>query len=170
MKNLIVAAIAVTVIGFMVVKSVEPVSDQRTEARSNVMRIAEDIRVKPKTKVIPYDNLIRAIIHVESKGDDSAVNESGAVGCMQIKPIMVREVNRILIKIGETRQFKLEDRLSRFRSVQMFTLWRQYHHESDSDEVIARCWNGGGNGYKMKSTERYWNKVQRILKSFSETR
>jgi len=170
MRNLIIAAIAVTVIGFMVVKSVEPIDSSPSGAESNVMQIAEDIRAKPKTKVIPYDDLIRAIIHVESKGDDMAVNKSGAAGCMQIKPIMVREVNRILLKIGETRQFTLADRFNRIRSVQMFTIWRQYHHASDSDEDIARCWNGGGDGDKMDATLGYWKSVQRTLNSFSKKR
>ena len=32
-----------------------------------------------------------------------------------------------------------------------------------SDEVIARCWNGGPKGYKRKKTLHYWNKVQKEI-------
>ena len=36
--------------------------------------------------------------------------------------------------------------------------------KNDTDEVIARCWNGGPKGYKRNSTVDYWNKVNRLLK------
>ena len=42
----------------------------------------------------------------------------------------------------------------------MFYIWKEFHHPEDSDEVIARCWNGGPKGWKRKSTNHYWNKVQ----------
>jgi hypothetical protein len=173
MRNLIVATLAAvnaTTIGYLTYRAYGPKERSSEIAEVKIVEIEEQTEELIKTEVIPYTDLIRAIIYVESKGDDLAVNKSSATGCMQIKPIMVREVNRILHKIGETRQFTLFDRYSRSKSIQMFNIWKQYHHPSDSDEVVARCWNGGGNGYKMKSTERYWNKVQRILKSFSETR
>jgi hypothetical protein len=45
------------------------------------------------------DPLIAAIIQVESGGDTLAYNsKEDAVGCLQIRPIMVREVNRLLGK------------------------------------------------------------------------
>ena len=37
--------------------------------------------------------------------------------------------------------------------------------ENDSDEVIARNWNGGPRGYKIKRTEKYWSKVAKQLNS-----
>ena len=46
-----------------------------------------------------WDRLVNAIIYVESRGNDSAIGDRGkAVGCLQIHPICVREVNRILRK------------------------------------------------------------------------
>ena len=45
---------------------------------------------------IPKNNLIEAIIYVESRGDIKEHNISeDAVGCLQIRPIMLREVNRL---------------------------------------------------------------------------
>ena len=35
---------------------------------------------------------------------------------------------------------------------------------NDSDEVIARCWNGGPKGGKRKATLHYWNKVKKHIK------
>lgn len=111
---------------------------------------------------IPKNNLIEAIIYVESRGDTLAHNISeNAVGCLQIRPIMVREVNRILRKQKIKKKYKLKDRYSRKKSIEMFYIWKDYHHSEDSDEVIARCWNGGPKGWKKKSTNYYWAKVRK---------
>lgn len=108
--------------------------------------------------------LEKAIIHVESRGNDRAVNNrTNAVGCMQIRPIMVREVNRILSIKGEGKRFTYDDRLNREKSLDMFRIWRSFHHKKDSDEVVARCWNGGGDGHNMTATIKYWNKVKRLI-------
>jgi hypothetical protein len=45
----------------------------------------------------------------------------------------------------------------------MFYIWKDYYHSEDSDEVIARCWNGGPKGWKRKATKYYWTKVQKEL-------
>ena len=58
------------------------------------------------------------------------------------------------------KKYTLEDRYSREKSIEMFYIWKEFHHPEDSDEVIARCWNGGPKGWKRKSTNHYWNKVQ----------
>ena len=114
-----------------------------------------------RTKVAPVikDNLVAAIIHVESRGDDSAIGDNGlAVGCLQIHPIMVREANRLL----RADSFTLSDRYSRVKSVQMFEVIRANVKEA-TNEKVARCWNGGGNGYKKRATLKYWNKVKKQL-------
>jgi len=109
--------------------------------------------------------LEKAIIQVESSGNDLAVNQrTNAVGCMQIRPIMVREVNRILSLKGEmNKRFTYDDRLSRAKSLDMFRIWRDYHHSDDTDEVVARCWNGGTRGDQMEATIKYWNKVKKLI-------
>lgn len=112
--------------------------------------------IQTKTK-----SLIDALILVESSGKENAYNKKeNAVGCLQIRPIMVREVNRILRKQDNKQRFTKEDRWDCGKSEEMFYIWRDYHHPNSSDEVIARNWNGGPRGYKKQSTEHYWNKVQ----------
>lgn len=128
---------------------------------------SKTLYVKPieskKVTRVPQEVVI-GMIQVESNGNDNAYNKSEeAVGCLQIRPIMVREVNRILKKQGEEYRFKMKDRWDRDKSLQMFWVWRDYHHPNSTDEVIARNWNGGPNGYKKKSTEKYWEKVNRCL-------
>jgi len=103
------------------------------------------------------DPLIAAIIQVESGGDTLAYNsKEDAVGCLQIRPIMVREVNRLLGKDS----FTLSDRWSKVKSIQMFNILRS-HLKGASDEKIARTWNGGYNGHNIPQTMQYWNKVKK---------
>ena len=108
---------------------------------------------------IPKDELVEAIIQVESRGNDSAYNpKEDAVGCMQIRPIMVREVNRLIGKDS----FNLDDRWDRDKSIGMFYVIKA-HTKNPTDEKLARNWNGGWSGYKKRSTLKYWEKVKREL-------
>ncbi len=106
------------------------------------------------------DPLIAAIIQVESGGDTLAYNsKEDAVGCLQIRPIMVTEINRLLGKDS----FTLSDRWSKVKSIQMFNILRSNIKEA-SNEKIARVWNGGYNGHKKQSTLKYWKKVKQQFK------
>ena len=133
-------------------------------AFNNTENISEDIKQNiVKVDTIKRDILLEAIIVVESNGNDSCVGDRNlgrpSVGCLQIRPIMVREVNRLLRKQKIKKKYTLNDRYSRKKSIEMFYIWKDYHHSEDSDEVIARCWNGGPKGWKKKSTNYYWAKV-----------
>ena len=128
------------------------------------------IELKPKSiqPVITDGDLLNALIFVESRGNDSAVGDrhlvgNEAVGALQIRPIMVREVNRICKIIGSHQRFTLKDRFDRDKSIHMFMIWKEFHHRDSSPEKIARNWNGGPKGYKVSRTEKYWLKVEKQL-------
>lgn len=105
------------------------------------------------------DKLIDAIIYVESRGNTLAHNISeDAVGCLQIRPIMLREVNRLL----GFQKYKLNDRWNKTKSIEMFNVIKN-HTIDPSNEKLARNWNGGWNGYKKPSTLKYWHKVKAQL-------
>jgi len=107
------------------------------------------------------DPLIDAIIEVESGGDTLAYNsKEDAVGCLQIRPIMVREVNRLL---GEDK-YTLKDRWNKAKSIEMFNVIRS-HLKGATDEQIARTWNGGYNGKNNPKTLVYWNKVKKYTQN-----
>lgn len=107
------------------------------------------------------DNLVEAIIWVESRGDTLAYNKSEeALGCLQIRPIMLREVNRLLAKNSIKKVYTLKDRISRSKSIEMFNVIRG-HINNPTNERIARTWNGGYN--YGESTLKYWNKVKQKL-------
>lgn len=132
--------------------------------------VATPIEIKPKgISNITSDSLfVNALIIVESQGRDSIIGDrhlvgNEAVGALQIRPIMVREVNRILKLKKSKIRFKLKDRFSREKSVQMFRIWKEFHHKDSDFEKIARNWNGGPKGYKISRTAHYWAKVQKEL-------
>jgi hypothetical protein len=111
------------------------------------------------------ENLLDAIIQVESRDNDSAYNKGeDAVGCLQIRKTMVDDVNRILRKQGakDDELYSYEDRWERILSIQMFKIYCEYYTLETSEE-ISRCWNGGPRGMDKEVTSYYWNKVKSEL-------
>lgn len=138
----------------------------------NIKHMNDLIELTPKpieqVAVVTEADLINALIHVESRGNDSAIGDrhlvgNEAVGALQIRPIMVREVNRILKLKKSDKRFKLSDRFDREKTIEMFLVWKNHHHPEGDFEKIARNWNGGPKGYKKSRTEKYWIKVQQEL-------
>ena len=128
-----------------------------------------EIRGKGNGQIDHMDELIEAIIFVESSGREDAIGDAhlgkASVGCIQIRPIMVREVNRILKKSGKALRYRLKDRYSCEKSKAMFMVWHNAYHRDSSFEKIARNWNGGPQGYKKPSTEGYWAKIKTYAKA-----
>lgn len=120
-----------------------------------------------------WEDLINAIIYVESRGNDSAIGDGGkAVGCLQIHPICVREVNRILRKRKSNVRYSLQDRYNRVKSVQIFSIITEHHWKCceyvtfmEYAEIVSRKWNGGPRGDKKKATLKYWYKVEKHLQN-----
>ena len=108
------------------------------------------------------DSLISAIMFVESSYRPNAYNAtSGATGCMQIMPVMVAEVNRI---IGHEK-YTLQDRWNCETSVDMFLVWKNHHHAHSDWETIARHWWGGPKWGEHAISDFYWDKVESALNS-----
>jgi hypothetical protein len=102
--------------------------------------------------------LIAAMIQVESGGNECAYNRSEqAAGCLQIRPIMVAEAERLGI------DFTLADRWDCAKSVRFF-IELQMTKKRTSFEEMARCWNGGPKGNSLNSTLNYWQGVQTAMK------
>lgn len=112
----------------------------------------------------PFDwtPVIEAIIQVESEGDPNAKcgNQCGA---MQITPILVQECNDILAKRNSKKRYTLKDRFSVQKSKEMFLLIQSHHNPDNNVEKAIRSWNGGQR-YKVRSTQRYYQKVLAAMK------
>jgi hypothetical protein len=97
-----------------------------------------------------YYQLIKAVVHVESKGNDSAYNaKEGAVGAFQIRQCRVDHFNRL-----QGTNYILEDFYNYDLSLECFLFFAQ----GKSFEKAAKSWNGSG-----KLTIIYWDKVQSQL-------
>ena len=109
--------------------------------------------------------LIKAMCIVESGGDPLAYRESEkAAGILQIRPVMVNEVNRIVGK----KKFTLNDRWSVSKSIQMFRIYSKFYNKYHNEvsyiyENVSRRWNGGPTGHSKKSTKKYWHEVKQLL-------
>jgi hypothetical protein len=109
--------------------------------------------------------LFAAICIVESGGNPNARNAGeDAVGIAQIRPVMVRDCNRIAELRGLRTRWTLDDRTSVHKSWQMWWLYQDHYARDKSLEYKARIWNGGPSGHKKPATKPYWNKVEAELK------
>jgi len=116
---------------------------------------------RPIEQPIAIDTLLMAVMAVESNFDSMAYNsKENAAGVLQIRPIMVREVNRLL---GEDK-YTLKDRWNKAKSIEMFNVLRS-HLKGATDEEIARTWNGGYNGKNIPETMQYWLKVKQYTQN-----
>ena len=107
---------------------------------------------------------VESIIQIESKGNDKSIAKDGSAGPLQIKPVLVKDVNRILRRRGDRSLFTLADRFDRKKAIDMFWIYQNYYgSESDSFEVMARRWNGGPAGPRSKKTKKYWQKVHKVF-------
>jgi hypothetical protein len=129
----------------------------------------KEIKIEPIIIEPEITSLIDALIEVESNGNDSAVGDTHlgepSIGVLQIRPVMVREVNRILKLKGTNHRYKNKDRFSKEKSIEMFKIWQEFHHNDSDYEEIARSWNGGPKGPKNPRTYSYWKKVEQQLAS-----
>ncbi len=108
--------------------------------------------------------LIPLLIQVESSGDPNAIGDGGrAVGCLQIHPVVVEDVNRIY-----QTKYTEKDRLNKAKSMSICRLYLKYYGtryqlktgKKATMEALARIWNGGPDGWKKQSTVKYWKKVK----------
>jgi len=141
----------------------QPVVEPMVEL--NVKDVVVDVTPPNVVDSLDLTPLVNAMIMVESSGNDSAYNHSErAVGCLQIRPIMLKECNRILRLSNSDVRYNLSDRWDRGKSIEIFYIVSNYHHKEGVYEEIARAWNGGPKWSEKSGTKRYWNKVQNKLK------
>jgi len=112
-----------------------------------------------------YMTLILALIMVESGGNDFEIGDDGkAYGCLQMHAAYVQDAAEYAGK-----DWVHEDAFQRVVAIQIFMAYMARYATEErlgrepTLEDIARIHNGGLNGYKKKSTEKYWQKVKSML-------
>lgn len=113
-------------------------------------------------KAYDWTRVINAIIQVESGGNAKAVSRD-CVGVMQIRPLLVRDVNEYLKMRGSSKRYTLNDRFSPEKSKEMFILYQKRYNPTNNEEKAIRLWNGGSK-YSVAKTERYYRKVLSHMK------
>lgn len=86
-----------------------------------------------------WDIFINALIWVESKGDCMAIGKKNDVGVLQITPILVKDVNRIL----KEERYSLEDRYIREKSIEMFNIVQDHYNPQHDFHWALKLWNSG---------------------------
>ena len=118
---------------------------------------------------VTITDVIYAIEEVESNRNPHAINtQENALGCLQIRPIMIADYNRI------TKE-NLSHDVAYNRSMAYIiasTIFNQYIKGIDAPNAkhLAFIWNGGGSAWKrvdnpkkdrkQKMLDSYWKKVK----------
>ena len=109
--------------------------------------------------------LLCAIMLVESGGNPLVWNyKEDALGPLQIRPVFVDDVNRI---VGRS-AFTYDDRRSVLKSMNMAVIYFQHYGEGKTPQDLARMFNGGPDGWKEETTLPYWEKVKTQIEKFYE--
>ena len=99
-----------------------------------------------------YYPLIKAIVYVESRGNDSAYNpKENAVGAFQIRECRINHYNRLTGK-----NYTHDEMYEYDKALEVFL----YFCKDRDYEAVAKSWNGSG-----KLTVIYWDKVKHQLTS-----
>jgi hypothetical protein len=112
---------------------------------------------------IMHPLLLSALIQVESGGNDHARGRHGELGALQIKPILVRDVNRIM-----GTHYTHSQVTNRAISIFIAESYFSHYGKHLSDESLARLWQGGPKGLKRSSTRAYGKRVMRQLQSMDD--
>lgn len=121
----------------------------------------------------PTGRLWHAICTVESGGDPDAYNrKERAAGIAQIRPVCLKDVNRIARLRGVDDRFTCADRHDTEAARRMWVLYLEHYGQdyrrrtgrTATAEVYARIWNGGPTGWRKRSTRGYWRRVQAALR------
>ena len=104
--------------------------------------------------------LLSALIQIESGGNDLARGRHGELGALQIKPILVRDVNRIM-----GTHYAHAQVTNRAVSTFIAQSYLAHYGKNLSDESLARIWQGGPKGHRKTSTRAYARRVMRELEN-----
>ena len=102
--------------------------------------------------------LLSALIQIESGGNDLAKGRHGELGALQIKPILVRDINRIM-----GTHYAHQQVTNRATATFIANAYLSHYGKNLGDESLARLWQGGPRGAKKSSTRAYARRVMREL-------
>ena len=105
--------------------------------------------------------LLAALIAVESGGDDLARGRHGELGALQVRPCVVKDVNRIA-----GTHYRWAEMTNRWAAMGVFKIYTGHYCATGrlgravTDQDRARTWHGGPTGWKRRQTLVYWKRVR----------
>ena len=112
-------------------------------------------------KIRPYEAVFNAVCKVESNNDPLAIGdrhlEEYSYGICQIRQVRLDhyfELTGI--------RYTVEDMFDPVKAEEIFIFFAHRIGPYDNERII-RNWNGGPNGMNIKSTEKYYLKVKKVL-------
>lgn len=94
-----------------------------------------------------WEKLILALIEVESGGDEMAIGKTNDAGVLQITPVYLADVNRIL----GNEIYCLNCRFDRQKSIEMFEIYQKHYNPDKNIEKAIRLHNPrAGEKYREK--------------------
>jgi hypothetical protein len=107
---------------------------------------------------IHINALLWAQIMQESRANTKAYNlKEDAAGILQIRPVKLRAINRMLKKTGSNLQFTLEDRWDQSKSIQMWYL--NMNNSNPNYDVREACLLWNGRGKDGNGSTSYFNEI-----------
>ena len=88
-------------------------------------------------KLSDWDIFTEALIQVESEGRENAIGKKNDVGVLQLTPIYVNEVNRIL----KRKMYSLRNRKNKNKSIDMFNVVQNYYNPTKNIYKAIRLHN-----------------------------
>lgn len=134
--------------------SIESIPETRVITNSKT-EIKKEVESKLNSNI---KELIKSISYVESRWNPDTINvRENAVGYLQIRPVMLREVNRIL---GHEK-YRSEDRFSKEKSIEMFLIVQKFYNPKFNHKIACMIWNEGRTDTTNINNKPYWRKVKR---------
>lgn len=104
------------------------------------------------------DPILRSVACQETEIDPYLINEvEDAGGLLQIRQIMIEEVNRICKKLGLPDRFVLADRMNPVKAIRIWWIVQNYLNPVYDLKEACLIWNGRGKG-----NEEYYKSVKNI--------
>lgn len=147
-------SIITTALLVIILIRVEHIADRIPEIRFDSIIVDPPLEIKTTIPIIrsDWDLFIEALIYVESKGDERAVGKNDDGGVLQIRPIAVKEANRIM----GFDKFADSDRFDRLKSIEIWETIQEYHNPGKSFERALKLHNpNGGEEYSDKVMNKY---------------
>lgn len=124
------------------------------------LHLPSDYNLCPKEKHLR--ELVRIFAHVESNTNSTVwCKKEDAAGLLQIRPIMIKEANRI----AKCNKYSLNDRWDISKSVEIFILVQKHKNPNLNLVKAAKIWNAGKANVSDDYIKPY---LRKILKAASE--